>query len=89
MDNSEEDDDLILVKASGILLTDLEDALPKLLWKPAKNGNARKVHSLVKRGDLDHVTRLVRAFTMPSLQVLISTGRSNLSKANLNCWMSG
>ena len=61
MEGPEEDDDLQLVKASARLLSDLEDALPKLLWNPSsKTGSGRRVHSHVKRRDLDHVIRLVR-----------------------------
>ena len=60
MEGSEDDDDLKLVKASAALLADLEDALPKIFWKPAASGNGRKVHTQVRRKDLDHVTRLVR-----------------------------
>lgn len=59
MEGTEDDDDLRLVKASATLLADLEDALPKILWKPAKSGNGRKVHTRVKRRDLDHVIHLV------------------------------
>lgn len=59
MENSEEEDDLKLVKASASLLADLENALPKLLSKPAKSGSGRRLHTRVKRRDLDYVTRLV------------------------------
>lgn len=61
METTEEDDDLKLFKASATLLADLEDALPKVLWKPAKSGNARKVHTQAKSRDLDHAVRLVCA----------------------------
>lgn len=60
MEPADDDDDLRLVKASATLLGDLEDVLPKLLWKSAKSGNARKVHSQIKRRDLDNVINLVR-----------------------------
>ena len=59
MENAEDDEDLRLVKASASLLADLEDALPKILWKPSKSGIDRKVHTQVKRRDLDYVTKLV------------------------------
>lgn len=60
MEGTEEDVDLKLVKASATLLADLEDALPKVLWKSAKSGNGRKAHTQVKGKDLDYITRLVR-----------------------------
>lgn len=61
MESTEDDEDyeLKLVKASATLIADLEDALPKLLWKPAKSGNSRKVHTQVRRRDLDRVINLV------------------------------
>jgi len=63
METVEEDDDLKLVKASAGLLTDLENAVPKLLWRPASNGSRRqRVHTQVKREDLEHVLRLIEPF---------------------------
>lgn len=60
MESADDDDDLKLVQASAGLLSDLESALPKLLWKPTKSGNTRgRVHSQVKRRDLDYIIRLV------------------------------
>ena len=57
----DDDDDLKLVKASAGLLSDLESALPRLLWRPAKNGNHRGcVHTQIKQRDLDYVLKLVR-----------------------------
>jgi len=65
MDRSEEDDDLELVKASAVLLSDLETALPKLLWKSYENGfSHRRVHTRVKKRDLDFVIKLVCACAM-------------------------
>ena len=75
MDEVEDEDDLKLVKASTVLLTELEDALPKLLWKrPRAEGTYNKVHSLVRRHDLDYVIKRVR------LQLYKSNGHGLLSK---------
>lgn len=61
MEATDEDDDLKLVKASAGLLLDLESALPKILWKPRKNGSSRgRVHSQVRKRDLYYVIELVR-----------------------------
>lgn len=60
MESPDEDDDLKLVKASAGLLSDLESALPKLLWKPSKDGSHGRVHTQTWRRDLDYVIRLVR-----------------------------
>lgn len=63
MDDSNEDDDLKLVKASAGLLSDLQDALPKLLWKPSEVDNKRgAVHTQVKQRDIEHVVNLVEPF---------------------------
>ncbi|KAK5132295.1 hypothetical protein LTR08_009203 [Meristemomyces frigidus] len=64
MDNSPDDDaDLKLVKASATLLSDLEDALPKLLWRASKDGTGTgRVHARVKRKDLDNVLKLIEPF---------------------------
>lgn len=62
MESNEDDTDaeLKLVKASAGLLSDLQDALPKLLWRPSKTtGRRGRVHSQVKRRDLDYVLKLV------------------------------
>jgi hypothetical protein len=60
MEHNEEDDDLKLAKASAGLLADLESCLPKLLWKPSrKDGERGRVHSHVRRKDLDYVINLV------------------------------
>ncbi|KAI5257242.1 hypothetical protein E4T42_01275 [Aureobasidium subglaciale] len=56
---TEVDDDLQLIRASPGLLTDLQVALKKLLWK---RGNSSRVHSLVRSRDLDHVIQLVEPF---------------------------
>lgn len=52
----EEDDELQLIRASPGLLSDLQTALSKLLWK---QGGQNRVHQLVRLRDLDHVIRLV------------------------------
>jgi hypothetical protein len=60
MESPDDEDDLKLVQASAGLLSALEAALPKLLWKASKNqSNRRRVHIEVKRRDLDYVIRLV------------------------------
>lgn len=62
MEQTEEEDDVRLAKASAGLLSDLELHLPKLLWKSPKSGNDshRRVHSRVRRKDLDYIINLVR-----------------------------
>jgi hypothetical protein len=60
MEYNEEDDDIKLAKASAGLLADLESCLPKLLWKPSRTKAERgRVHSHVRRKDLDYVINLV------------------------------
>lgn len=60
MESPDDEDDLKLVKASAGLLFDLEAALPKLLWKAKKNDtNLQRVHTRVKRRDLNYVINLV------------------------------
>ena len=60
MEGADDEDDVKLVKASATLLSDLEDALPKLLWKrKRKDGDVIRVHTQVKQRDLDYVIRLV------------------------------
>lgn len=56
MENTDEDEELKLIKASAGLLTDLEHGLHRLLFKPGM----RKAHTRVKQRDLDHVVNLVR-----------------------------
>jgi hypothetical protein len=61
METPDDEDDLKLAKQSAGLLSDLEAALPRVLWKASKNsGNVPRVHTQVKRRDLDYVIRLVR-----------------------------
>ncbi|CAK4030394.1 Tubulin-specific chaperone D [Lecanosticta acicola] len=62
MENSEEDDDLQLVKASATLLAELERDLPRTLWKPTKPGQAKRVHSQIRLRDLDHIISLIEPF---------------------------
>lgn len=58
--NSDEEDDLRLVKASATLLAELEHDLPKLLWKTRKSEHGqRRVHTQIRRRDLDRITSLV------------------------------
>jgi len=62
IESPEDDADLKLIQASAGLLSDLELALPKLLWRPSKTGvNHGRVHTQVKRKDLDYVIKLVRS----------------------------
>ncbi len=88
MESPDDEDDLTLVQASAGLLSDLEAALPKLLWKTQKNkSDDRRVHVLVKRRDLDYVIRLVHLGPESMYEgSLTSWCRSNLFKANRNCW---
>ena len=61
MESPEDEDELKLAKQSAGLLSDLEAALPKLFWKASKiSSNVPRVHTQVKRRDLDYVIRLVR-----------------------------
>lgn len=53
--DSEEDEDLNLVRASASLLSDLETSLPKLLW----NSKRGRVHRYVRLPDLTYITGLV------------------------------
>ncbi|KAK5165127.1 uncharacterized protein LTR77_009224 [Saxophila tyrrhenica] len=63
MEGLEDEDDLRLVQASAGLLNDLQESLPKLLWKPSKSGTRHgPVHRQVKRRDLDHVINLIEPF---------------------------
>ena len=60
MEALEEEDDLKLVRASVGLLSDLEAALPKVLWKSKRGSHGGRVHTQVKRRDLEYVFKLVR-----------------------------
>lgn len=63
MENTADDDDLKLVKASAGLLSDLESALPRILWRPSDAANQRsRVHTRVKQQDIDYVVRLIEPF---------------------------
>lgn len=65
MENAEDEDDLKLVKASAGLLSDLESALPKLLWRPSSSATSHgPVHTQVRKRDLDYVIKLVRQITI-------------------------
>ena len=52
----EGDDDLQRIPHSAGLISDLQSALPKLLWK---RHDSSRVHQLVRSCDLDHVVQLV------------------------------
>ncbi|CAD0095047.1 unnamed protein product, partial [Aureobasidium vineae] len=56
---TEVDDDLQLMRASAGLLSGLQIALSKLLWK---RGDEGRVHHLVRSRDLDHVIQLIEPF---------------------------
>lgn len=58
MDEGDEED-LDLIRASSSLLLDLEQSLPKLLFKQYTHGDQQKAHSLVRQRDLDYVLKLV------------------------------
>ncbi|KAK5709326.1 hypothetical protein LTR17_019897 [Elasticomyces elasticus] len=60
---TDDDADLKLVQASASLLSDLESALPKLLWRPSKTeGKHGPVHSRAKRRDHDYIINLIEPF---------------------------
>ncbi|KAK3716189.1 hypothetical protein LTR37_006634 [Vermiconidia calcicola] len=62
-ETTEDEDDLKLVQASAGLLSNLEAALPKLLWRQSKTGSGRgQVHRQVKQHDLDYVIKLIEPF---------------------------
>ncbi|KAF4556425.1 Tubulin folding cofactor D-like protein [Elsinoe fawcettii] len=58
--DTDEEDDLQLVKASAQLLSDLEAALPRLLWRKGKA--EQQPHRYVKNADLDRVISLIEPF---------------------------
>ncbi|KXS97845.1 hypothetical protein AC578_7635 [Pseudocercospora eumusae] len=62
MENADEEDDVKLVKASAGLLADLENELPKLLWKRCTQGKPRQAHTKVKTRDLDRIVNLIEPF---------------------------
>ncbi|KAF7193906.1 Tubulin-specific chaperone D [Pseudocercospora fuligena] len=62
MENADEEDDLKLVKASAGLLADLEDELPKSLWKGSTQARPRQAHTKVRRRELDRVVNLIEPF---------------------------
>ncbi|KAI7340402.1 hypothetical protein KC315_g703 [Hortaea werneckii] len=63
MESNDDDADLRLIKASSTLLSDLQDALPKTLWRPSKADSARgRVHSQVRQRDLDYILKLIEPF---------------------------
>ena len=67
MENADEDDDIKLAKASIGLLDSLEQDLPKLLYKSSPTGSRNnRVHTRVRRRDLDHVVNLVRCSSLLS-----------------------
>ncbi|KAI7283739.1 hypothetical protein KC345_g2748 [Hortaea werneckii] len=63
MESNDDDADLRLIKASSTLLSDLQDALPKALWRPSKTDSAHgRVHSQVRQRDLDNILQLIEPF---------------------------
>ncbi|EMC91636.1 hypothetical protein BAUCODRAFT_116501 [Baudoinia panamericana UAMH 10762] len=63
MESPDEEDDVKLIKASASLLSDLESALPLLLWRPAATAAGKqRVHTRVKQRDLDYVIKLIEPF---------------------------
>lgn len=87
MESNDDDADLQLIKASSTLLSDLQDALPKILWRPSKTDSAPgRVHSQVRQRDLDYILQLVRydVYRMNHRPPLMARNRSSLSKANRN-----
>lgn len=87
MESPDDDDDLKLVQASAGLLSDLEAALPKLLWKaPKSNSNIRRVHTQVKRRDLNYIIALVHLHHKSmATGALMFWCRLSPFKANRNC----
>lgn len=60
MENNEEDEDAKLARASAGLLADLEASLPQLLWKTSRSSpGERRLHSCIRRRDLDYLLNLV------------------------------
>jgi hypothetical protein len=87
MDDDADESDLKLVRASASLIADLQDALPKLLWRQAHSGRGR-VHTRVKNRDLQYVIALVRNHRLATSRLrLMARTRLSHSKANRNCWM--
>ena len=62
----DQNDDVDLLKASTSLLSEIQDALPNLLWKSgtrnALGEDSRVVHSQVRRRDLEFVVKRVGEF---------------------------
>ncbi|GAB7343292.1 hypothetical protein MBLNU457_1346t1 [Dothideomycetes sp. NU457] len=59
----DEDEELRLVRASGALLSDLEDNLPRLLWKRKDSPNSTpRVHQYVRKEDLVYIVQLIEPF---------------------------
>ena len=68
MDTAEDDDDLKLVKASAGLLSDLELALPKLLWRPSQTASSLDPES--SRKHIHFAGYLVCSAAAPSISLL-------------------
>lgn len=90
MEPTEDDEDLVLARASANLLADLEQDLPKLLWKrsrPHEIKNHRRVHTHVKRRDRGHIINLVFTYRHPLCPHSLTTMRRlSLFKASRSCW---
>lgn len=78
---SQDDDDLQLIRASSSLLQDLEQSLPRLLWKQKPNTH---VHQLVRLRDLDYVLQLVRFGVRVSPVSYLTLSRLNPFNPSLN-----
>ena len=62
----EEDEDLILQRASNTLLKQLLTRIPNLLWKKA-GSNAKCVHRFARQKDVDDILALVRLMLLLTL----------------------
>ena len=58
---AEDDEDLRLTRTAKVLLAELEECLPKVLWKGGINTTkSRKVHQRIKTRCLEHIIQQVR-----------------------------
>ena len=92
METVDDDDDLKLFQASASLLSDLEHALPKVLWKRSKGTIRGAVHSSIKRPDLDYLITLVRPpgpATINGPPLLTTRNRLSHSRVILSYWTPG
>lgn len=76
MEDTGEDDDLAVLKASASLLSDLEASLPRVLYKTPKLGTSRgAIHCRVRQRDLDHLVKLVCSPSRGCVLALICCSR--------------